>query len=321
MITSRDNERLKLVRKLGDRRWRDKLGLFVAEGEDLVEAARAAGVAPVELLVAGETVEPRLLAERLDPRAPAARRRRLPAGRPARRGHGQGQTLDRPGRDTAARPRALAGLRSRQRGHPAARRRRARARVRRALARLGRPDRAEGAARLGRRDLPCPAHRLRRRARAARRPRRARRRAARRAGARRAADVRPRRRAGRVYRTRSRRAAISWPRSRRRRAPSRSTWRWPGRWRSTSSRGAWPRPARGNDRRRLRGGCSSSAPSSESRVAVSTTAAWSSRVIRCNSASASSINDVASSRSTAAENGSSLRPRSIRSSNRRVVSS
>jgi RNA methyltransferase, TrmH family len=63
VITSRENERLKLVRKLGDRRWRDKLGLFVAEGEDLVEAARAAGVAPVELLVAGETVEPRLLAE------------------------------------------------------------------------------------------------------------------------------------------------------------------------------------------------------------------------------------------------------------------
>jgi TrmH family RNA methyltransferase len=35
----------------------------VAEGEDLVEAARATGVEPVELLVAGETVEPELLAE------------------------------------------------------------------------------------------------------------------------------------------------------------------------------------------------------------------------------------------------------------------
>jgi TrmH family RNA methyltransferase len=35
----------------------------VAEGEDLVEAAAAAGVEPVELLVAGETVEPELLAE------------------------------------------------------------------------------------------------------------------------------------------------------------------------------------------------------------------------------------------------------------------
>jgi TrmH family RNA methyltransferase len=63
VITSRDNEKLKLVRKLQDRRWRDKLGLFVAEGEDLLAAAREAGIAPVELLVAGETVDPRLLAE------------------------------------------------------------------------------------------------------------------------------------------------------------------------------------------------------------------------------------------------------------------
>src|SRR5579864_1945424 len=49
------------VRRLQDRRWRDKLGLFAAEGEDLVDAA--GDVAPVELLVAGETVEPALLAE------------------------------------------------------------------------------------------------------------------------------------------------------------------------------------------------------------------------------------------------------------------
>jgi TrmH family RNA methyltransferase len=62
-ITSRDNEKLKLVRKLADRRWRDKLGLFVAEGEDLVDAALAAGTEPVELLVAGESVAPKLLAE------------------------------------------------------------------------------------------------------------------------------------------------------------------------------------------------------------------------------------------------------------------
>jgi TrmH family RNA methyltransferase len=48
---------------LQDRRWRDKLGLFVGEGEDLVDAARAAGIVPVELLVAGENVEPDLLAE------------------------------------------------------------------------------------------------------------------------------------------------------------------------------------------------------------------------------------------------------------------
>jgi TrmH family RNA methyltransferase len=63
VITSRQNATLKLVRKLASRRWRDKLGLFVAEGEDLVDAARAAGIEPVELLVSGETVEPRLLAE------------------------------------------------------------------------------------------------------------------------------------------------------------------------------------------------------------------------------------------------------------------
>jgi RNA methyltransferase, TrmH family len=63
LISSRQNEKLKLVRKLAERRWRDKLGLFVAEGEDLVEAAAAAGVEPVELLVAGEDVEPALLAE------------------------------------------------------------------------------------------------------------------------------------------------------------------------------------------------------------------------------------------------------------------
>jgi TrmH family RNA methyltransferase len=63
MITARENEKLKLVRKLADARQRDKTGLFVAEGEDLVEAAGAAGIEPVELLVAGENVEPRLLAE------------------------------------------------------------------------------------------------------------------------------------------------------------------------------------------------------------------------------------------------------------------
>jgi TrmH family RNA methyltransferase len=63
VITSPDNERLKLVRKLRDRRWREKLGLFVAEGEDLVEAARGEGLEPVELLVAGESVDAALLAE------------------------------------------------------------------------------------------------------------------------------------------------------------------------------------------------------------------------------------------------------------------
>jgi TrmH family RNA methyltransferase len=60
MIVSKDNERLKLVRKLHDKRWREKLGLFFVEGEDAVAAATAA---PVDVLWAGEDVEPRLLAE------------------------------------------------------------------------------------------------------------------------------------------------------------------------------------------------------------------------------------------------------------------
>ena len=64
MITSAANPTLKLVRKLlAQKRKRDELGLFVAEGEDLVDAAREAGIEPVELLVAGETVVPELLAE------------------------------------------------------------------------------------------------------------------------------------------------------------------------------------------------------------------------------------------------------------------
>jgi RNA methyltransferase, TrmH family len=62
VITSRDNATLKLVRRLQQKRHRAETGLFAAEGEDLVVAARAAGVEPVELLVAGETVEPELLA-------------------------------------------------------------------------------------------------------------------------------------------------------------------------------------------------------------------------------------------------------------------
>jgi TrmH family RNA methyltransferase len=62
VITSASNPRLKLVRRLASRRQRERLGLFVCEGEDLVEAARAAGIEPVELLVAGETIAEELLA-------------------------------------------------------------------------------------------------------------------------------------------------------------------------------------------------------------------------------------------------------------------
>jgi TrmH family RNA methyltransferase len=71
-ITSKDNEKLKLVRKLADRRHREREGLFVTEGEDLLEAGLAAGAEPRLLLVAAgsglagdhgaEEVEPGLLA-------------------------------------------------------------------------------------------------------------------------------------------------------------------------------------------------------------------------------------------------------------------
>jgi len=64
MITSASNPRLRLVRRLlGSRRQREREGLFACEGEDLLEAASAHGIEPVDVMVAGETVEPRLLAE------------------------------------------------------------------------------------------------------------------------------------------------------------------------------------------------------------------------------------------------------------------
>jgi TrmH family RNA methyltransferase len=62
MITSADNHQLKLIRKLRQKKHRAAAGLCVAEGEDLVEAALAAGLEPEALLVAGEDVEPELLA-------------------------------------------------------------------------------------------------------------------------------------------------------------------------------------------------------------------------------------------------------------------
>jgi RNA methyltransferase, TrmH family len=75
VITSAANPRLKLVRRLGSRRQRERLGLFVCEGEDLVQAALAGGIHPVEALVDAERppllegledvepVEPGLLAD------------------------------------------------------------------------------------------------------------------------------------------------------------------------------------------------------------------------------------------------------------------
>jgi TrmH family RNA methyltransferase len=57
VITSADNDKLKTIRKLAQKSWRDKLGLFAAEGEDLVEA----GWEPEFVLRAGVDVEPELL--------------------------------------------------------------------------------------------------------------------------------------------------------------------------------------------------------------------------------------------------------------------
>lgn len=69
MIESPHNEKLKLVRKLRDRKHREREGLFVTEGEDLLEAGLAAGAEPRFVLVGagsgieGEEVEPGLLAD------------------------------------------------------------------------------------------------------------------------------------------------------------------------------------------------------------------------------------------------------------------
>jgi RNA methyltransferase, TrmH family len=67
MIESPHNEKLKLVRKLRDRKHRAREGLFATEGEDLLAAGLAAGAVPRFVLVAagsgldGDEVEPELL--------------------------------------------------------------------------------------------------------------------------------------------------------------------------------------------------------------------------------------------------------------------
>ncbi len=55
MITSADNDKLKTIRKLQQKRWRTKLGLFSAEGEDLVRPGAEF------ILRSGIDVEPELL--------------------------------------------------------------------------------------------------------------------------------------------------------------------------------------------------------------------------------------------------------------------
>ena len=68
-ITSQHNQKLKEIRKLRQRRrWRERSGLFVAEGEDLLRSADASGWTAIERYVAagsglsGVEVEPSLLA-------------------------------------------------------------------------------------------------------------------------------------------------------------------------------------------------------------------------------------------------------------------
>ena len=55
MITSADNDKLKTIRKLQQKRWRTKLGLFSAEGEDLIHPGAEF------VLRSGIDVEPDLL--------------------------------------------------------------------------------------------------------------------------------------------------------------------------------------------------------------------------------------------------------------------
>ena len=58
MISSPHNDNLTQVRKLAGRKWRDKLGEFVAEGEDLIAAAEAAGwPASLRLVVEGSGLD------------------------------------------------------------------------------------------------------------------------------------------------------------------------------------------------------------------------------------------------------------------------
>ena len=80
VITSAHNPKLRLIhRLLESRRQREREGLFVVEGEDLVQAADEAGVDPVEVLRAGEDVEPELAREGVDDGVPAPRDGSLPA--------------------------------------------------------------------------------------------------------------------------------------------------------------------------------------------------------------------------------------------------
>jgi TrmH family RNA methyltransferase len=135
VITSASNPKLRLVhRLLESRRQRAKEGLFVAEGEDLVQAADDAGIEPVELLRAGEDVEAGLLAKLSTMAHP-----------PRVMGIYRSEALPR-----GVEPLSLALRQSR---HDPAHRGRV-WRLGRSLPGLCRSDRAEGVAGLGRSGLP-----------------------------------------------------------------------------------------------------------------------------------------------------------------------
>ena len=140
MITSKDNPKLKLVRALQRKKEREETGLFACEGEDLCDAALAAGIEPVDLLVAGENVEPELLAGVSTlPHPPRA--------------IGVFRRDDLPRRSAGHVPRPVAALGPRQRGHADSLGRCVR-RSRLALGGLRRPTLPEGAAGKRGRDLP-----------------------------------------------------------------------------------------------------------------------------------------------------------------------
>jgi TrmH family RNA methyltransferase len=67
VITSKDNEKLKLIRRLGQRKHREREDLFATEGEDLYDAGLAAGLEPELVLSAagsglpGDAVAPEVL--------------------------------------------------------------------------------------------------------------------------------------------------------------------------------------------------------------------------------------------------------------------
>ena len=146
-ITSPNNEALKEVRKLAGRKWRDKTRTFVAEGEDLSQAAAAAGWRPEVLLCeAGSRA-----------RGGGGRAAPAQAGTPSSaRARARSGSTRSAGRRAPAGPglrRAVGRQRPRQRRHRPARRARVRRRQRRARPGHRRPVRAEGGARVDGRDL------------------------------------------------------------------------------------------------------------------------------------------------------------------------